>query len=165
MKTLLVGLIMLAPFAAVGCSKSAPESPKATATAPAAREQQTNPEATVAMKPIIGEAENTFSLSVPFESVVLAQGEEKAVRIGINRGENFREQVAIKMAELPMGVTLETADPVIKQGSTEVTLMLKAASDAALGDFTFTVTGHTASSGADFSKEIKLTVSKREESP
>jgi uncharacterized membrane protein len=165
MKTLLVGLFMLAPFAAVGCSKSAPESSKATATAPAAREQQTNSVTTVAKKPILGEADNTFSLSVPFESIDLAQGEEKAVLIGINKGENFREQVAIKMTELPMGVTLETADPVIKQGSTDVTLMLKAASDAALGDFTFKVTGHTASSGADFSKEIKLTVSKREETP
>ena len=88
-----------------------------------------------------------------------------AVLIGINKGENFREQVAIKMTELPMGVTLETADPVIKQGTTEVTLMLKAASDAVLGDFNIKLTGHTASSGTDFSKEIKLTVSKREETP
>jgi uncharacterized membrane protein len=165
MKTLLVGLLMLAPFAAVGCGESAQKSPNATANAPAAPEQQSNPVTTVEKVPILGEADNTFSLSVPFESVALAQGEEKTVLIGINKGENFREQVAIKVTELPMGVTLETTDPVIKQGSTEVTLMLKAASDAALGDFTFKLTGHTASSGADFSKEIKLTVSKPEATP
>jgi hypothetical protein len=34
-----------------------------------------------------------------------------------------------------------------------------------LGDFTFKVTGHTESSGADFSKEIKLTVSEPQETP
>jgi uncharacterized membrane protein len=163
MKKLLVGLFLLAPLAAVGCNKSAPESPKATA--PPAREQQTTPLARVANKPILAETDNTFSLSVPFESIALVQGEEKTVLIGINRGENFREQVAIKVTELPMGVTLETADPLIDQGSADVSLMLKAASDAALGDFTCKVTGHTESSGADFSKEIKLTVSEPQETP
>ncbi len=99
---------------------------------------------------------------MPFESVTLAQGDEKSLLIGINRGENFREDVAIEVSELPQGVTLDTVDPVIETGETDATLMLKAAPDAALGDFTFKVTGHTASSGADFSKEIKLTVTKAE---
>ena len=163
MRTFSVGLFVLTLVAAVGCNRSTPDGTQETARA--SREPLVEPEATVAMKPIIGEAENTFSLSVPFESVVLAQGEEKSVLIGINRGENFREQVAIKMTGLPTGVTLETADPLIEQGSTDVTLMLKAASDAALGDFTFKVAGHTASSSADFSKEIKLTVSEPQETP
>jgi uncharacterized membrane protein len=153
---------MLTLVAAVGCNQSSPISTQETAQA--TPEPQSEPETTVAMKPIFGEADNTFSLSVPFESVDLAQGEEKAIRIGINRGENFREQVAIKTDELPMGVTLETVDPLIEPGSADVNLMLKAASDAALGDFTFKVTGHTASSGPDFSHEIKLTVTEREES-
>jgi hypothetical protein len=39
--------------------------------------------------------------------------------------------------------------------------MLKAAPDAAVGDFTFKVTGLTTSSGADFSKEVNLTVSQK----
>jgi len=162
MRTLSVGLL-LTLVAAVGCNWSNPYGPQETAQTTG--EPQVEPVATIVQKPIVGELENTFSLSVPFESVALAQGEEKTVLIGINRGENFREQVAIKLSELPTGVTVETADPVIKQGSTDASLMLKAASDAALGDFTFKVTGHTASSGADFSKEIKLTVSKSEETP
>jgi hypothetical protein len=81
--------------------------------------------------------------------------------IGINRGENFREEVEIEVSELPQGVTLETAKPVIQQGDMDATLMLRAAPDAALGDFTFKVTGHTTSSGADFSKEVKLTVAQK----
>ena len=44
-------------------------------------------------------------------------------------------------------------------GSVGVDLTLKAAGDAALGDFTAKITGQTASSGDDFSKEIKFTVS------
>lgn len=81
--------------------------------------------------------------------------------IGINRGEDFREEVAIEVSGLPQGVTLETGTPVIKQGDTDAALMLKAAPDAALGDFTIKVKGQTASSGADFSKEVKLTVAQK----
>ena len=65
------------------------------------------------------------------------------------------------MTGLPDGVTLETVDPVIKHGSPDVTLMLKAASDASLGTFTVKVTGHTASSGGDFSKEFKVIVAQK----
>lgn len=167
MKTFFVGLLVLTPFAAIGCGESdPPESNVAAPTSPngasTSENEASKPVKTVAKKPIQGEADNTFSLSVPFESIALTQGEEKSLLIGINRGEDFREQVAVEVSELPTGVTLETADPVIKPGSTDVTLKLKAAADASLGDFTFTVTGNTASSGADFSKEVKLTVSKIE---
>ena len=117
---------------------------------------------TTVKKPVVeepaGEADRTFSLSVPFESVALTRGAEKSMLIGINRGENFREDVTIKVSNLPQGVTLETVDPVIESSETDATLMLKAAADAALGDFTFEVKGHTASSRADFSKEVKVTV-------
>jgi uncharacterized membrane protein len=156
MKTISTGLIVLALAAAVGCGKSTTESPQAAAPA-----QPAKPELTVAKKPIAGEADSTFSLSVPFEAVALIQGEEKPVLIGINRGENFGEEVAIKVSGLPAGVTVETSDPVIKHGSTGVTLLLKAAGDAALGDFTVKVTGHTASSGADFTQEFKITVAQK----
>ena len=160
MKKLTVGLSVLTLAVAVGCTESSSEGPQAVA--PRESEQPNESVKVVANKPVAGEADNTFSLSMPFESVALTQGEEKAVRIGINRGENFREEVEIKLSSLPSGVTVEAAEPTITRGSTGVTLMLKAASDAALGDFTAEVTGHTVSSGADFSKEIKLTVSKSE---
>lgn len=162
MKTFAIGVCACVMFAAVGCNNSDPEDSKATATT----EQPAQP--VTVMKPVIeepgieetiaGETDMTFSLSVPFESVALTQGEEKSVLIGINRGENFREEVAIEVSGLPEGVTLETTDPSIKHGSTDATLMFKAASDAALGDFTAKVTGNTASSGADFTKEFKMTV-------
>ena len=159
MKTFSAALLVLTLLGAVGCTRYASEGPEATT--PVTREQSAKPVETVAKKPIAGEADSPFSLTVPFEAVALAQGEEQPVLIGINRGESFAEQVAIEVSDLPAGVTLETADPAIKPGSTDVTLMLKAAGDAALGDFTAKVTGHTASSGADFSKEFKITVTQK----
>jgi uncharacterized membrane protein len=172
MKTLVIGVCAFVMFAAFGCNKSTPEGSKATPStekegsqAAPSTEKPAQPVTTVKKpvveEPIAGEADRTFSLSVPFESVALTQGEEKSVLIGINRGENFREEVAIKVSGLPQGVTLETAAPVITQGSTDATLMFKAASDAALGDFTVEVTGRTASSGADFTKEVKMTVAEK----
>jgi len=159
MKKLSVGLSVLMLAVAAGCTESSSDGPQAVA--PTKREQPNEPVKVVAKKPIAGEADKTFSLSVPFESVTLTQGEEKSMLIGINRGEDFREEVAIEVSDLPKGITLETAKPVIKQGNTDATLMLKATPDASLGDFTIKVTGQTASSGADFSKEINLTVAEK----
>jgi uncharacterized membrane protein len=157
MKTLSLGLCVVMLAAAAGCSESVPQGPEAAAPAP--HPQPTQPVQVVVKKPVASEAEHAFSLSVPFESITLVQGAEEAVRIGINRGVNFGEEVAVSVTGLPAGVAVEADQPVITQGETGVTLKLKAASDAALGDFTARVTGRTASSGADFSKEIKLTVS------
>jgi uncharacterized membrane protein len=175
MKMLTIGVCGLVMFTAFGCSETSPEGRKTTA----AIENTAQPTRTVKKpaveepiggdannnpavdKPIAGEADKTFSLSVPFESVALTQGEEKSVLIGINRGENFREEVAIEVTDLPTGVTLATADPSIEHGSTDATLNFKAASDAALGDFTVKLTGVTASSGADFTREFKMTVAEK----
>lgn len=167
MKTFFVGLLLLTLAVAVGCTESSSDGPQAVA--PRESEQPNEPVKVVAKKPIAGEAEKpiageaekTFSLSIPFESVTLTQGEEKSMLIGINRGENFREEVKIEVTDLPQGVTLETSKPVIQLGDTDATLMLKAAPDASVGDFTFMVKGLTASSGADFSKEVNLTVTQK----
>lgn len=159
MKKLVTSLCMLTLVTATSCSgttREGQDAAKSGSTGISAKPVQR-----LANKPVAGETEHTFSLSVPFESVDLAQGEEKSIQIGINRGENFAEQVKIKVSGLPKGVTMETKEPVITQGNTGVELTFKAASDAALGDFTAEVIGHTASSGADFSKEVKLTVSQK----
>jgi hypothetical protein len=57
-------------------------------------------------------------------------------------------------------VTLDPASPVIKHGDTEAKITLKAADDAAVGDFTLKVTGHP-TKGADAANEFKLTVDKK----
>ncbi|MFA6244898.1 MAG: hypothetical protein WC655_28400, partial [Candidatus Hydrogenedentales bacterium] len=104
---------------------------------------------------MIKQAEDTFSLNVP--STSLHQGESATVTIGIDRGKNFSEEVSLKLGELPKGVSVDPTSPVIKHGDTEATFALKAAEDAALGDFTVSVTGHP-TKGADAVAEAKITV-------
>jgi hypothetical protein len=109
--------------------------------------------------PILGQTDDTFSLTVP--STTLNQGETKTLSIGVSRGKNFSEDVSLKLGELPTGVTLDPAGSVIKHGDVDSKLALKAAGDAALGDFTVKVTGHPAK-GADAVAELKVTVVKQE---
>ncbi len=117
----------------------------------------TNPNAS---KPLYGQADNTFNLSVPVLSTAVKQGETKAASIGIERGTNFDEEVTLLFASMPRGVTLDPPSPVIKRGETEAKVALRATDDASLGDFTVNVTGHP-TKGADAANELKITVAKR----
>lgn len=103
---------------------------------------------------------DTFTLSVPFWTTGLKQGEAKGVSISISRDKKFDQDVALKINGLPKGVTVEPAGAVIKNGDSETKFVLKAADDAALGNFSVQITGHP-SKGADASHEFKFTVTKK----
>ncbi len=107
-----------------------------------------------------GEADNTFNLSAPRMSTTLHQGETKVVTIGIERGKNFDQDVALEVAEGSKGVTVDSAGPVIKRGDKDTKLTFKAADDASLGDFTVKVVGHPAK-GADATIDFKMIVAKK----
>lgn len=158
-KEFAIGVCVSSLLATFGCSGEAGTTPPAKATTTAAS-KPSSPTTTTTKKPVLGTTENTFRLSAPYESVLLTQGEKQSILIGIDRGTNFREEVYIEVSDLPVGVTLETPSPVIRQGKNEVSLVLQAEKDAALGDFTFHIKGHTESSGADFEKEIKMSVAR-----
>jgi uncharacterized membrane protein len=116
-------------------------------------------DATNTFKITVGKKE-TFTVSVPTYSTSVKQGETKAVAISIKREKNFDEDVTLKFADLPKGVTLDPASPVIKHGDTEAKLMLKSENDASLGDFAIKVTGHP-TKGADASSDFNITVAKK----
>jgi len=138
-------------FAAIGCdTHSTPGGPGAT----------TGPNTGSAHKPLVGQADDTFTLSTPTLSTSIKQGEAKTVKISIKRGKNFSEDVALKLDGMPKGVTAEPANPQIKHGEDETAVAFKAADDAALGDFTIKVTGHP-SKGGDATSEFKITVTKK----
>jgi hypothetical protein len=103
---------------------------------------------------------DTFTLSTPFLSPSLKQGEAKAVAIGIKRDKAFDQDVTLSFADLPAGVTVDPAGPAIKNGDADAKFTLKAADDAALGTFTAKVTGHP-TAGADATREFKFTVAKK----
>src|SRR5258708_5878050 len=111
-------------------------------------------------KPVVGRADDTFTLDPPNLATKVKQGESKAVSIGIKRGKNFDQDVTLKFSDLPKGVTIDPAGPVIKHGDTEAKLTVKAADDAALGDFAVKATGHP-TKGSDASNELRITVDKK----
>jgi len=163
---------------AIGCTESKPGGPGANrvptgpTTTPTTPSTANTPNTTTtpnnttanrdttsvtANRPIVGEAENTFSLSVPTLSTTLKQGESKTVKISISRGKNFDEDVSLEVSDLPQGVTIEPERTMIKHGDKDATVTLHAANDAALGDFQLKVIGHP-TQGPDATNEMKITV-------
>lgn len=111
-----------------------------------------------ANKPVIGEAKETFTLSVPLLAISLKQGETKSVDISINRGTNFDADVSLSFSELPTGITMNPARSAIKHGEAKASITVAAAADAALGDFVVKVTGHPSEGATDAVNDLKLTV-------
>lgn len=109
---------------------------------------------------IVGQADDTFSISVP--STDLNQGESKALAVSITRGDDFSEDVSLMLNDLPAGVTVEPARPLIGRGETEANFLLKASGDAALGDFTIKVVGRP-TKGADAVTEASISVASQQE--
>jgi hypothetical protein len=145
MKSACTTLSVAALIALAGCNKGTEGGPGASKSS---------------NKSGIGQAEDTFNLSVPTLATKLKQGEAKVVTISIKRGKNSDQDVTLNFAGVPQGVTLDPASPVIKHSDTETKLSAKATDDAAVGDFTITVTGHPAK-GADATNDLKLTVEKK----
>ena len=114
-------------------------------------------ESTGAEQPLVGDAERTFELNV--EDVSMRQGETKSLLITIKRSTNFSEDVEVLFTDLPKGVSIDPSKPKISAADTEARVTLNAASDAALGEFKATVTGHP-TKGADSTNTMKLTVTK-----
>ncbi len=153
MKTTLMAVAAAALIAFVGCSSGTPGGPGAD-------KEKDKKSRVERAEDIVRQAEDTFSLSVPTFSVKIKQGESKAVTVGISRGKNFGEDVALKFDGLPNGVAIDPANTVIKHGDKEAKLTFKAADDAALGDFTVKVIGHP-EKGPGATNELKLTVQKK----
>ncbi len=140
MKSFIAGLAMMSLAALVGCSQGTPGGPGTAET-----------------QPTYGQAENTFNLTVPIMSSSLQQGEQTEATVGIKRAKNFDEDVALKFTDVPQGVTVEPANPVIKHGDSEAKITFKAGDEALLGDFKVNVTGHP-TKGTDAQIEFKLTI-------
>ena len=155
MKRLIAGLLLTTMVVLAGCQQGTAGGPGAVGTTDSSG--STSPPE---KKPTFGLADDTFSLAVPLLTTSLKQGERKSVSISIKRGKNFDEDVTIKFAELPKGLTLDPSEPVIKHGDQEAKLMVKASDSAALGDFSLSVTGHP-TKGADASNQFKINVEKK----
>ncbi len=143
MRTLFAGSLTLMLAILTGCSQGTPGGPGTTDKD--------------SKKPMYGQEDNTFNLSVPRTSTSLQQGEQLETTVGIKRAKNFDQDVTLKFADVPKGVTIEPASPVINSSDTESKIKFKAGDEAPLGDFKVQVTGHPRK-GADAQIEFKLTI-------
>lgn len=137
-------LVLLTCALLAGCSQGTPGGPGAADN-----------------KPVIGNAENSFTLSVPVLASAVQQGRSTEVTIGIERGKNFQDDVALNFADLPQGTSIEPADPVIKHSEKDVKVTFSATDDAAIGDYTLKLTGHP-TKGADAQVDFKLKVAAKD---
>jgi hypothetical protein len=140
---LVLGLVTV-----IGCNQGTPGGPGATGSPPSTVTTQ---------KPALGPSDETFNLSVPVLATQVKQGESKVASISVSRGKNFDEDVTLSFGQLPQGVTIEPAKPVIMHGETEAKITFQAADDAAIGSFTVGVTGHP-TRGADAKTNLNLSV-------
>lgn len=146
MKRLVFGVLLASLAGGVGCDKGGSAGGPGT-TAPGAK------------PPLYGQADDTFNLSA--SSVSVKQGGSHDGSIGIKRGTNFDQDVAIAFEDLPKGVSLAPAKPVISSKESEAKFTLSVADDVAPGEFTVKVIGHPAK-GGDATNQFKLTVAKKD---
>lgn len=112
---------------------------------------------TTVKKPIFGQTEDTFTLSVPLMATSLQQGAELETTVGIERAKNFGEDVTLKFAKLPNGVKVTPSAPVIKHSEENVRMVFTAETDAAIGEYTVGISGHP-ETGKDAEIEFKLNI-------
>jgi len=112
-------------------------------------------------KPLFGTQDGTFTLDMPNLSTDITQGETKNVTIGIDRGDNFDQDVTLRLTNIPTGLTITPEQPVLKAGDKEVVLAVAAAADAALGDFTITVSGQPSGTGATATNQFDVTIEEK----
>jgi uncharacterized membrane protein len=145
MKTLSAVLMMVGLMAFLGCNQTPPGGPGATDKGKNGVRVTTG--------------ENSFRVSLPSGSTTVKQGEDKNVTISISRGKNFDQDVKLSLSGMPKGVSTSPLSPVIKHGDKDVTISIKAAPEAALGEHTITVTA-TPTTGEPTSGEFKIDVKK-----
>lgn len=139
--------LTLAVVVLVGCHRG-----EGTAGGPGAADPAVKP-------PVFGQADDTFNLTAA--SISVKQGDAAPGAIGIKRGTNFDQDVTLAFADVPTGVTLDPAGPVIKSADTDAKFTLTAGDAAAPGDYTVKVVGHPGR-GGDATNQFKLTVAKKD---
>lgn len=134
----------LAFGALAGCSQGTPGGPGATGKAPT-----------------FGQDENTFNLSIPVLSSSLQQGQKVQASVGIKRAKNFDQDVALTFVDVPKGVTIQPASPMIKHGDTDVVITINAGEETIIGDYKVKISGHP-TKGGDAKVDFNMTITAKD---
>ena len=112
------GVLSLAAFTLIGCDK------RGTPGGPGATSSDSKP-------PLYGQADDTFNLTAA--SVSIKPGDAEKSAIGIKRGTNFDQDVAVAFSDVPKGITIDPSAPVIKSGESDAKFTMTAGDDAGAG--------------------------------
>jgi uncharacterized membrane protein len=102
----------------------------------------------------------TFRVKAPATSTTIKQGDRKTVKLTVDRGKNFKEDVTLK-ASAPTGVIVDLDPKTVKASDNEtVTATITVAKDAPVGEEDVKVTA-TPTAGNAASVDFKVKVEKR----
>jgi hypothetical protein len=134
---------------AVGCGKeSAPGGPGATA----------KPNGTTTNGTAGIDSKNTFTIKVPATDVNIDQGEGEDVTLTVDRGDQFKQKVALAF-EAPPGVTVTPKSADVMPDQKDIKVRISADAAAALGKGPITVTA-TPEAGKAVSQKFQIDVKK-----
>ena len=105
-----------------------------------------------------GAGNETFKIVVPTMTGDVKQGELQTVRVAVERGDAFKQQVKLEL-KAPAGIEVEPKDATVKPGDKgDVQVKITAAKDAPLGEHKILVKG-TPDKGEPTETEFTITVS------
>lgn len=87
--------------------------------------------------------DQTFTLSLPRLKTSIEQGGEETVKIDVNMGDEFQQEVTISV-EPPQGLTVAPKTARVTSETEEVSVVVKADADAAVGKKMISVVGKPA---------------------
>lgn len=101
---------------------------------------------------------DTFKIVVPAMATDVKQGELQTVRVAVERGKGFKQQVKLEL-KAPAGIQVEPKDATVQPSDKgNVQVKITAAKDAAIGEHKILVKG-TPDKGEPTETEFKITVS------
>jgi uncharacterized membrane protein len=105
-----------------------------------------------------GKRSATFTVTGPTTSTDLKHGETKTIKLSLNKGSDFKEDVELKV-DAPKGITVEPMTTTIhaSEKGDNIELKATATNDAPVGDHMIKVTA-TPKVGAPTSVDVKVTV-------
>jgi len=147
MKKLLAGLVVIGLATSLGCNQTPPGGPGTAHTGKTS---------------VIGGGgtNDTFKLSLPTGTTSIKQGEKKEVTISIDRGKDFKQDVALHIKSPTDKLKVIAGDSKIKASDKEERVTLEAADDAPLGEHTIEVTG-APEKGAETSGSFTVKVTEK----
>jgi uncharacterized membrane protein len=105
-----------------------------------------------------GAGNDTFRIVVPAMATDVKQGELQTVRVAVERGDGFKQQVKLEL-KAPAGIKVDPQDTTVQPGDIgDVQVKVSAAEDAAIGDHKIMVKG-TPDKGESTETEFTITVS------